>query len=118
MHFHIAHAKSFLGQLRFAFRGPNEKFDNHEKMFCRCKVTLIGCWGIGDPAEANPLRGSGVGKGGPEKVFLVTNVFHRGPCGPPLRCNWTPEGVRISIAIRKHEATREFSIYQDLAFII
>ena len=42
--------------------------------------------------------------------FLVINIFHRGPYGPPLRSNWTNGSNCISMAastciLRKHSAT-------------
>ena len=47
------------------------------------------------------------------KTFLFINVFHRGPCGPPPRSNWTLGSNCFSrgsvpVIIRKQTATCDF----------
>ena len=50
-----------------------------------------------------PSRGRG---GGSRQLFSVISVFHRGPCGPPSRSNWTR--VNVPDFLRKPIATYDF----------
>ena len=44
---------------------------------------------------------------GPDNVFLVINVFHRGPFRPPSRSNWIQRGPIVSRGVSVPEFLRK-----------